>query len=445
MKKFYALMMRHWTRSPGKVSLTLLALALGTGILILSFSAGLILKREVSDKLDSGGSALYVVNGNWASDGTIDQQRPPQWDASALDIVVSDIDPVIGAAPVMLIPFNEVTVQGNTYRVRSALGTTPDYFDVFSLEIVAGTPMEEQDISLGTKSVWISETTAILLFGSPEKALGQYISPPGMILRLGPGGGRGNSSDMGGRTQGLITQFSVKGIFSDPPEIARKSYGIADLIFPHTSLIPSGSNTSIFRNFTSGLFVVQSRGASAERVSASIQQVLSGQFGEDTEILVWEGSPRGISSYMEELRGSVRIFTISVNILGIILLITSALGIFSIMVVEALGRKRDIALERALGASQGFIVKEFWTWSIIISLAGAFLGVILALALSKPVLGALSPLLGEISRDIGSATGVRFSTVVMGVALALGCGGILGLLPALSAVKGNIADTLREV
>ena len=305
--------------------------------------------------------------------------------------------------------------------------------------------MEEQDISLGTKSVWISETTAILLFGSPEKALGQYISPPGMILRLGPGAGRGNISSAGSRTQGLITQFSVKGVFSDPPEIVRKSYGVADLLFPHTSLIPSGSNASIFRNFTSGLFVVKSQGASTDRVSASIRQVLSSQFGEDTEILVWEGSPRGISSYMEELRGSVRIFTISVNILGIILLITSALGIFSIMVVEALGRKRDIALERALGASQGFIVKEFWTWSIILSLAGALLGVVLALALSKPVLGALSPLLGEISRDIGSTTNVRFSTVVMGVALALGCGGILGLLPALSAVKGNISDTLREV
>jgi putative ABC transport system permease protein len=141
----------------------------------------------------------------------------------------------------------------------------------------------------------------------------------------------------------------------------------------------------------------------------------------------------------------VNIFTIAVNILGIVLLVISSLGIFSIMVVEALGKRRDIALERAIGASQGVVVREFWTWSTSLSCIGAVLGIVLALVLAKPVLGSLAPLVGEVGDDFAKAAGIQAGAIFAGLALALGCGGVLGLLPALSAVKGNISETLREV
>ena len=78
----------------------------------------------------------------------------------------------------------------------------------------------------------------------------------------------------------------------------------------------------------------------------------------------------------------------------------------------------------------------------MLSLLGALLGTLLALALAEAVLGALNPLMGELSETFSG--GLRLSAVLGGVVLALGCGGLLGLLPALSAVKDNIADALRE-
>ena len=138
----------------------------------------------------------------------------------------------------------------------------------------------------------------------------------------------------------------------------------------------------------------------------------------------------------------MNIFTVAVNILGMVLLLTSSLGIFSIMVMEALNRRRDIALERALGASRGKVVKEFWSWSFILSLLGALGGTLLALVLAKPVLGTLAPLVGEFSQTFSGK--IRLPAALGGIALALGCGGLLGLLPAFSAVRDNIADGLRE-
>ena len=435
MKKFITLFIRHWSKSPGKVSLTLFSVALGTGILILSLSASTILKKEVTDKLETGGVILYVANGSWASDGTIDQKRPGEWDMAALDLLVSDIAAADYAVPIMQVPFNDISVKGKTYRLRSAIGTGPEYFDIFSLETAAGIEMTSDDIESGARSLWISEETAVLLFGSPEAAIGEWISPPGMMIRTGPGPGR---------PQNLVTQYSVKGVYKIPSELARRSYGIGDVLFPYTSLIPSGSNAAMMRNFLAGAFAVKGHGISTERFSASIRQTLSGEYGEDIEVLVWEGTPQGISAYMKELRQTVDIFTVSVNILGMVLLLTSSLGIFSIMVVEALGRKRDIALERALGASRGIVVREFWSWSMLLSSAGALIGFLLALGTAGPVLKALDPLLGEVAGGL-SEKSLTLPSVLLGFLLALGCGGVMGLLPALSSVQGDIADTIREV
>ncbi len=127
-----------------------------------------------------------------------------------------------------------------------------------------------------------------------------------------------------------------------------------------------------------------------------------------------------------------------------VLLVTSSLGIFSIMVVESLSRRRDIALERALGASQGVVVREFWSWSFALSLLGGVLGLLLALILAGPVFGTMAPLLGELSGAFTGSLTLNPLAVLGGLALAMGCGGVLGLLPAVSAVQGGIADVLRE-
>lgn len=89
-------------------------------------------------------------------------------------------------------------------------------------------------------------------------------------------------------------------------------------------------------------------------------------------------------------------FTIQVNILGFVLLIISSFGIFSIMVVESVERRREIALERTFGAVKTTIMKEFWALSTTLSLIGEAAGTSMAFLLKKPFLDALSPFLAEL-------------------------------------------------
>lgn len=436
MKKFLTILIRHWVKSPLKILMTLFAVALGTAILVISFSAGSVLENEVLNKMNESGVILYGANGAWTSDGTLEKERPGQFDQNIFETLVTEGASISDAAIVMGIPVDEITVDGKTWQLRSSVGTDPSYFDIFDLHIIAGETMTQEMYNSGFKKVWISESTAIMLFGSAEDAIGKRIAPPGMQFMRGPG-----NRD----SKNLITQYSISGVFEDPAEVARRSYGIADVIFPVTAMLPSTDFASRMLDFMSGQFVVKSSSTSVEKVQAEIASIIENNYGYDVSLVSWEGSINGESSYMKELRQAVSIFTVSVNILGIVLLLTSSLGIFSIMVVESLGRRREIALERSLGASRRRVVREFWSWSVMLSLLGALIGVLLALAIGKPVLGTLSPLLGELSLDFSASAGIKISSVISGFALAMGCGGLLGLLPAFSAVKGNISDILREV
>ncbi len=437
MKKFFTLLLRHWIKTPVKITLTISAVALGTAILILSFSAGKILNEQVVSKINDNGIIIYAANGEWSAEGELDMERPSQWDSDIFEKLISDSSCITDAALILDDPFTEITADGKSYILRSSVGTDPSYFDIFSLEIINGIAMTQQDFDSGFKKVWLSEESAVLLFGSAENAVGQKIIPPGTRFQRGPGGE--------GRIQDLLIQYPVAGVYKTPSEVTRRSYGISDFIFPATAFIPSGENSARILDFMSGRMVLKSNSVSIDRVTSEFSQIVENNYGSEINHILWEGSPTGESTYMEELRQAVSIFTISVNILGIILLLTSSLGIFSIMVVEALGRKREIALERSLGASQFRIIKEFWNWSIMLSLFGVFLGIILAFIAAEPLLGTMAPLLGELEQNFSEVSGVKISALISGSLLAVGCGGILGLLPAFSAVKGNIAETLREV
>ena len=435
MKKFITMLLRHWSKSPMKVVLTIAALALGSGILVLSLSGASILNKEVAGQRNTNGVILYVANGKWNSNGSVEKDRPAEWDSTAADTVLTDIESVKNAAVIYTVLFRNITTEGTSYDLRSAVGSDPQYFEVFSLDIVSGLPMTQEDIKRGLKKVWITEDVAVQLYGSAEAAIGKYIQPPGERIHR-------RSS---GREQNVIPSFSVTGVYKNPSEVARRAYGISDFIFPYTSILPSGGNVQRMLNFMSGMFVVRSTASSVLQTTAALNQTLSRKYGEGTDILVWEGSTQGKSAYMEELRNTVKMFTVSVNILGILLLVTSSFGIFSIMVVESLSRRREIALERALGASQGQVIREFWTWSLALSFSGAVAGLILSLALSKPVMSSMSPLLGEIAAEFDTRCGVTLGAMITSLTLAVGFGGVLGLLPALSAVRGNIAETIKEI
>lgn len=423
-------------RSPVKSFVTLATVGLGVGVLIFALSISGAFSRLVSDQLEQGGVVVMVANVERDENGDLQQVRPPQFDGAAIDALRAGVSGAVAASPIAFTPWTEYVVGGDNYRFRSVVGVNEDYLDVMGLQVVAGSAFAAADVAAGAREAMVSETMAQVLFGSPVEALGQIIQPPASTQ--GAAGG--------GRFARRFTPptYTVRGVFGDPTELQRRAYGVGDMIVPMTSAFPTTGNAAALAGFLNSRIALRVQGSGLATVESQARGALAQQYGGGLTVEVWEGRPDGQTAALEEARSTVATFSLVVNLLGFVLLVTGCIGILSIMLVEVLGRTREIAVERAVGASRGMIAREFFARSLIVVSAAAVIGVALSLVLSGPLTELVVPIFrGATQAELGGAV-IDPAAIAIGVGAAIGVGGLFGVLPVFSALRAPIAEGMRE-
>jgi putative ABC transport system permease protein len=121
------------------------------------------------------------------------------------------------------------------------------------------------------------------------------------------------------------------------------------------------------------------------------------------------------------------------------LLLIACVNLANLFLARGTGQSRERALRAALGASRGRIARQVLTESLLVSVTGAAVGLVLALGVIR-VLRALAP--DGIPRlDVtGINPAVLGFTALATVVTSL----LAGLAPALQAGRGNLVDTLRS-
>ncbi len=123
---------------------------------------------------------------------------------------------------------------------------------------------------------------------------------------------------------------------------------------------------------------------------------------------------------------------------GVILLI-ACVNLSNLMLARAAARSKEFAMRGALGASRGRIVRQLLTESVVLSGAGALLGLGLAFILVTWLAhqGAIAlPLLSTLHID-GASLGW---TVLIAVSAAI----LFGLVPGLRMAGGNLQESLKD-
>ena len=429
------------TRSPVKSAVTLSTVGLGVGVLIFALSISGAFSRLVSEQLEKEGLVVMVANVEIDDEGEMQQVRPPQFDAGVIQALRSGVSGAVAASPVAFTPWTEYVVGGTNYRFRSVVGVNEDYLDVMGLELLAGSALTAEDVAQGVREALISATMAEVLFGSPVEALGQVIRPPAPTQSQGQGQG-------GGGRRFTPPTYTVRGVFDDPSEIQRRAYGVGDMIVPATSAFSFGGNNAraqaFIQGFVNARIALRVQGSGLETIESQARGALAQQYGDDVTVAVWEGRPDGETAALDEARATVATFSLVVNLLGFVLLVTGCIGILSIMLVEVLGRTREIAVERAVGASRGVIAREFFARSLIMVSAAALIGVALSLLLSGPLTDLVVPIFrGTTQAELGGSV-ISLTAILIGVGSAIGVGGLFGVLPVFSALRVPIAEGMRE-
>ena len=320
------------------------------------------------------------------------------------------------------------------------LGWGEEYFDLFGLTLAAGTFFTAQEMSAHEYAAVISESVALRVFGSVEAAIGERVTAPAMFAFRGGGGGGGSD-----RVRIGMPAMEIVGVYEDVTDFQREAYGIGEMIIPWYAALPEDVPRHILEGAANAIVYALVEEQTPASVEAAVRRLVEREYGDEAVVEVWEGTPRGDAETLQQIRDLTSAFERIVNMLGVVLLVSGSIGIFSIMMVDVVGRTREMALERALGASQRRIVGEFLTRSSVMAAISALAGVGIALLAAAPMHDLVVPLFRNgVPLEVPSMV-VTARGVVVGVSATVGLGAVFGVIPIMSRVALPISDGLREV
>jgi predicted permease len=138
---------------------------------------------------------------------------------------------------------------------------------------------------------------------------------------------------------------------------------------------------------------------------------------------------------IEQARPLVRTLFFAV---AIVLLIACA-NLAGLLLVRAIRRQREIAVRLALGAHTAVLLRQAILESLILSVTGGLVGIVLAavaLSAGKNLLPESLPRISEIS--------LNWIVVAFAMLLAVVTGFLCGLAPAFAAIRTSVNETLKE-
>src|SRR5262245_35771396 len=181
---------------------------------------------------------------------------------------------------------------------------------------------------------------------------------------------------------------------------------------------------------------VQSAQAEMSMLSAQLQQTFP-ETNKDLSVVVFpemEARPEpGASGAL--IAGAAVLVAIAM-----MLLIIASANIANLMITRALSRQKEVAIRLSLGAARSALIRQFLTESVLLSMAGGCLGLLLAFWGNKLVAAIKLP------TDIPFALDLTIDARVLAAtfALALITGIVFGLTPTMQILRTDLVNTLKS-
>ena len=154
-----------------------------------------------------------------------------------------------------------------------------------------------------------------------------------------------------------------------------------------------------------------------------------------------ENAPRGVRIVpeLDQMVGDVRpALLVLLGTVGCVLLIACA-NVANLMLARATSRQREMAIRSALGAGKRRIIRQVFTESLVLALAGGALGTLLALWVTDF-------LVRLIPEDIPRLSAIHLDShvLVFTIALSFGTGLLFGMAPAMQVSTSGLSESLKE-
>lgn len=382
--------------------LTMLGVIIGVASVIALMAIGNGFSEDITGEITSIGTNLITVFTDSDNSGGYPAMSLEDVEALANPLNVPDVTEVAAN-----LQGNHTVAAGGESMVTTVSGVTANYLAMNNLDsFQLGDGLTQNDLDTSARVAVLGAGIASDLFGTGF--------PIGEQVRI---------NGVGYEVVGIMEE-SGGGLAGDTD----------DSVFVPLTTAQSRLSTERTRRGEKIVSSITAQAAGSDKVEPAINQItatLRDQhniiYGDDDDFTIFDQS-----SLLDTVNTIVGSLTAFLGAIAAISLLVGGIGIMNIMLVSVTERTREIGIRKAIGALRRDILIQFILESMVLSLLGGAIGILLGWGIS---------MLAGAAFDLTMA--VDIGTVVLSASFAAAVGLIFGIYPAWRASNLRPIEALR--
>jgi len=426
--------------------LTALGIIFGVAAVIAMLAIGNGARQEILEQMKMVGVNNIIIRPLFATDESQDETQRGRFSPG---LTLADVHSIRSIVPTVqkVSPEVEISTFAMNDGIRRPIrvgGVTPDYFDVYRLNLSQGNMFTEDHMRNGAPVAIIGNNIRGIFFGNTNPIGKQIKAGTNWLTVIGVVEDRMVSEDaienlgvsefnnvIYTPVQTLLLRFEDRSAINiaQLQQQSRQGGGRGRrnvVIIGGVAASATDEKAQNYHQLDRVTVQVENSGQLTPTAELIQRMLIRRHYGvEDFEVIVPE-------LLLQQEQRTKDIFNIVLGAIAGISLIVGGIGIMNIMLASVMERTREIGIRLAVGARKADVVFQFLSESTIISIGGGILGIFLGIGLSRGIMH---------FTDILTIVSPESILISFGVAATVGI--VFGYMPARKAAEKDPVSSLR--